>query len=152
MAGGARTHTSVAELVDTNVLVYRVDPRFPAKQARAEGLLEQLVTTEECRIPHQALVEFYAVATRTLRDLGRPLLELNEAREELEMLLLTCTVLYPVEGVLRLALHCRDAYRLNWFDAHLLAYAEHYGCSILYSEDFQDGRYYGTVRAVNPFT
>ena len=47
---------------------------------------------------------------------------------------------------------CRDAYGLNGFDAHLLAYAEHYGCPTLYSEDFQDGRYYGTVRAVNPFT
>ncbi|MBV9491963.1 MAG: PIN domain-containing protein, partial [Verrucomicrobia bacterium] len=66
-------------------------------------------------------------------------------------LLLACTVLYPVEGVLRLALHCRDAYGLGWFDAQLLAYAEHYGCSKLYSEDFPDGRYYGTVKAVNPF-
>lgn len=142
----------MAELVDTNVLVYRVDPRFPAKQARAEKLLERLVISGECRIPHQALVEFYAVATRPLRDLGGPFLELNEAREEIEMLLLTCTILYPVESVLRLALHCRDAYGLNWFDAHLLAYAEHYGCSTLYSEDFQDGRYYGTVKAINPFT
>jgi len=142
----------VAELVDTNVLVYRVDPRFPAKQARAEELLERLVISEECRIPHQALVEFYAVATRPLRDLERPLLEFNEAREEIEILLLTCTILYPVENVLRLALHWRGTYGLNWFDAHLLAYAEHYGCSTLYSEDFQDGRYYGTVRVINPFT
>ena len=151
MAGDERTLTSVAKLIDTNVLVYRVDPRFPAKQVRAEELLERLATSDECRIPHQALVEFYAVATRTLADLGRPLLGHSEAREEVEMLLLTCTVLYPVESVVRLALHCRDAYGLNWFDAHLLAYADHYGCSTLYSEDFQDGRYYGTVRAINPF-
>jgi hypothetical protein len=27
-AGGARTSTSVAALVDTNILVYRFDPRF----------------------------------------------------------------------------------------------------------------------------
>jgi predicted nucleic acid-binding protein len=142
----------VAELVDTNVLVYRVDPRFPGKQGKAQELLDRLVTSDQCRIPHQALVEFYAVATRVLRDVGEPLLNPTEARAEVEMLLLTCTVLYPGEGVLRLALHCKDAYGLNWFDAHLLAYAEYYGCPTLYSEDYQDGRYYGTVRVVNPFT
>ena len=38
-----------------------------------------------------------------------------------------------------------------WFDAHLWAYAEHYGLSELYSEDFQHDRLYGTVRVVNPF-
>jgi predicted nucleic acid-binding protein len=141
----------VASLVDTSVLVYRIDPRFPAKQARAQELVEELVATDEARVPHQALVEFYAVVTRSLRDLGRPLLDFSAARGEIEMLLLTCTVLYPVEGLLRLALHCKDAYGLSWFDAHLLAYAEYHGCSKLYSEDFQDGRYYGTVKAVNPF-
>jgi predicted nucleic acid-binding protein len=43
------------------------------------------------------------------------------------------------------------AYQLSWFDAHLWAYAEHYGLSELYSEEFQHDRLYGTVRAVNPF-
>ncbi|HEY0789784.1 MAG TPA: PIN domain-containing protein [Chthoniobacterales bacterium] len=142
----------MAELIDTNVLVYRVDARFPGKQGQAQELLDRLVTSDQCRIPHQALVEFYEVATRVLRDIGQPLLNSTEARAEVEMLLLTCTVLYPVEGVLRLALHCKDAYGLNWCDAHLLAHAEYYGCSILYSEDYHDGRYYGTVRVVNPFT
>src|SRR5690242_17662199 len=108
-AGHGKKSMTVGSLVDTDVLVYRVDPRFPAKQTRAQDLLEQLVATDEARVPHQALVEFYAVVTRSLRDLGRPLLESSEARREIEMLLLTCTVLYPVEGLLRLALHCKDA-------------------------------------------
>jgi predicted nucleic acid-binding protein len=43
------------------------------------------------------------------------------------------------------------ALQLSWFDAHLWAYAEHYACSTLLSEDFQHDRQYGTVRAVNPF-
>lgn len=43
------------------------------------------------------------------------------------------------------------AYQLNWFDAHLWAYAEYYGLSELWSEDFQHDRLYGTVRIVNPF-
>jgi predicted nucleic acid-binding protein len=42
-------------------------------------------------------------------------------------------------------------YGLSWFDAHLWAYADHYGLDELWSEDFQAGRRYGTVRIVNPF-
>jgi len=40
---------------------------------------------------------------------------------------------------------------LSWFDAHLWAYAEHYGLDEIVSEDFEDGRFYGSVRARNPF-
>jgi predicted nucleic acid-binding protein len=31
------------------------------------------------------------------------------------------------------------------------AYAERYGLRELVSEDFEDGRLYGTVQAINPF-
>ena len=36
-------------------------------------------------------------------------------------------------------------------DPHLWAYAEDYGLSPLYSEDFQHDRLYGTVRVIDPF-
>jgi len=42
------------------------------------------------------------------------------------------------------------AYRLSWFDAHLWAYADAFGLDTILSEDFQEGRTYGTVRIVNP--
>jgi predicted nucleic acid-binding protein len=60
-------------------------------------------------------------------------------------------IVYPNESILRTALRGAAAYQLSWFDAHLLAYAEFYGLDELYSEDFQNGRIYGTVRIVNPF-
>jgi predicted nucleic acid-binding protein len=53
--------------------------------------------------------------------------------------------------MLRLALRGAAAYQLSWFDAHLWAYAEHFGLSPLYSEDFQHGRTYGTVKVIDPF-
>jgi predicted nucleic acid-binding protein len=43
------------------------------------------------------------------------------------------------------------AYQLAWYDAHLWAYAECYGLNELFSEDFEHLRFYGSVRAVNPF-
>jgi predicted nucleic acid-binding protein len=59
--------------------------------------------------------------------------------------------LYPNEAIVRLTLRGAAAYDLPWFDAHLWAYAEFYGLAELYSEDFQHGRFYGTVRVINPF-
>lgn len=137
-------------LVDTNVLVYRFDPRFPEKQERATRLLETAVQPGSLSLPHQALVEFVAATTRPLPRIG-PLLSEDEAREEVESMLLTFDVLYPDAALLRTALRGVAAYGLSWFDAHLWAYAEHFGCHILYSEDFQHGRVYGSVRVVNPF-
>lgn len=140
----------MAALIDTNVLVYRFDPRFPKKQESATRLLREGIAEDSIRLPHQAVVEFVAVVTRPL-DAHRPLLAPEKARREAEELLSQFDILYPNEEVLRLALRGAAAYRLPWFDAHMWAYAEYYGLDELVSEDFQHGRMYGSVRALNPF-
>jgi predicted nucleic acid-binding protein len=140
----------VAALVDTNVLVYRFDPRFPEKQSRAAELLRRGIAEDAIRVPHQAIVEFVAAVTRPTRE-GPPLLSLDDARHEAEDMLSQFEVLYPTEALVRTAIRGSAAYQLSWFDAHVWAYAEHYGLSELYSEDFQHDRLYGTVRALNPF-
>lgn len=140
----------MAFLVDTNVLVYRHDPRFPEKQTRATELLREGIESGEVRVPHQAVVEFVAATSRPLSPSGVSLLG-DAARNEAEGLLNQFPILYPVEALVRLALRGAAAYGLSWFDAHLWAYAEHYGLPILYSEDFQHGRTYGTVRVLDPF-
>lgn len=142
--------TSVAALVDTNVLVYRFDWRFPAKQRVATDVLREGIARGTLRLAHQAVVEFVAAVTRPL-DRGKPLLEQADAIREAEELLSQFDVLYPNEDLLRLALRGVAAYQLSWFDAHLWAYAEHYGLEELLSEDFQHDRIYGSVRAMNPF-
>jgi predicted nucleic acid-binding protein len=140
----------VATLVDTNILVYRYDPRFPEKQRIATETLRRGIAADSIRVPHQAVVEFVAVLTRPLIS-GRPLLQPSDARREAEEFLSQFTLLYPNENVLRLALRATAAYGLGWFDAHLWAHAEHYGLEQILSEDFQHDRLYGSVRTVNPF-
>ena len=140
----------MAALVDTNVLVYRFDARFPAKQRVATDLLRRGIVQDSIRLPHQALVEFVAVVTRPLGS-SPPLLSASEARREAEELMAQFEVLYPNDAVLRTALRGAAAYELSWFDAHFWAYAEHYGLGQLVSEDFSHDRLYGTVRIVNPF-
>jgi predicted nucleic acid-binding protein len=140
----------VPALVDTNVLVYRFDPRFRDKQDMATALLRRGLVEDQVRIPHQAVVEFLAAVTRPI-DNGEPLLAPAEARREAEEMLTQFAILYPTEALLRTAIRGWATYQLGWFDAHLWAYAETYGLPELISEDFQHDRLYGTVRAVNPF-
>ena len=108
----------MAALVDTNVLVYRFDPRFPAKQQRATELFRGGIADDSIRLPHQAIVEFVAVVTRPLGK-QPPLLSQADARREAEELLSQFTVLYPNEQLVRTALRGMAAYQLSWFDAHL---------------------------------
>ena len=139
-------------LVDTNVLVYRYDPRFPEKQLTATQLLRQGSDLRTMCLPHQAILEFVAATTRPRTELGgRPLLERQEAYREAEELLSQFIVLYPNEEVVLTAFRGAATYQLSWFDAHLWAYAEVCGIPEILSEDFQTGRLYGTVRVTNPF-
>jgi len=140
----------VPALVDTNVLVYRFDPRFPHKQRIATDILRRGIAEDSIRVPHQAIVEFVAAVTRPLAR-GKSLLAVTDAVREAEEMLAQFVVLYPDEALVRTALRGAAAYRLPWFDAHLWAYAEHFGLPELLSEDFQHDRLYGSVRAINPF-
>jgi predicted nucleic acid-binding protein len=141
----------VPALVDTNVLVYRFDPRFPRQQARATELLRAGIADDSIRVAHQALIEFVAATTKPLARNGPSLLLPDDARRELEEMLVQFDVLYPDEEVIRIAIRGAATYGLSWFDAHMWAYAERFGLDTLWSEDFEDGRLYGRVRAKNPF-
>jgi predicted nucleic acid-binding protein len=140
----------VAALVDTNILVYAFDYESPRKQRLASEMLVRGLEEDSIRIPHQAIVEFVAAVTRP-RPGTASLLSTVEACREAEEFMSIFEVLYPNDDMVRTALRGAAAYQLAWWDAHLWAYAEYYGLPELLSEDFEHGRRYGTVRAVNPF-
>jgi predicted nucleic acid-binding protein len=140
----------VAALVDTNVLVYRFDARFPDKQRRASQVLRAGLEDGSLMLAHQAILEFVAATTRPLRGTP-PLLSPPDAWREVEELLQVFPILYPDEQVLRTALRGSAVYQLSWFDAHMWAYAEVHGLDTIYTEDFEHGRLYGRVRALDPF-
>ncbi|MCK5797467.1 MAG: PIN domain-containing protein [Deltaproteobacteria bacterium] len=137
-------------LVDTNILVYRFDDRFPDKQQMATQLLRRGLKDDSLQLAHQCIIEFVAATTRRLKN-GESILSPEDARREAEGLLDQFIVLYPDEEVLRLAIRGAGAYQLSWFDAHLWAYAEHHGLGTLFSEDFEHERRYGRVQVINPF-
>ncbi len=136
-------------LIDTNILVYCYDGRFPDKKRIARRIVREGAESGYLRITHQSIIEFVASTTRGAP--GNRILEFADARREAEELMAQLPIIYPDESVLRMALRGAGAYGLSWFDAHIWAYAEVHGIRELFSEDFQHGRMYGTVTAQNPF-
>lgn len=68
-------------LIDTNLLVYRFDPRNERKQRVATELLRERDADGPARLPHQAIVELMAAVTRPL---GRPAPLLSAADEDFQ--------------------------------------------------------------------
>ncbi len=134
----------MSALVDTNVLVYRFDPRDPAKQRAG-------IERGTLRVAHQALIEFVQAVTRPLGRGAAGLLARPDALREVEELMAQFEILYPTERLLRTAIRAVVTYQLSWLDAHLWAYAEHYVLDEILSEDFSDGQRIGAVRIRNPF-
>jgi predicted nucleic acid-binding protein len=89
-------------MLDTNILVYRFDNRFPEKQKIAIGILRRGIVENSVRVPHQAIIEFIAAVARSIR--GYVILSLADALRDAEEFLLQFTVLYPNEAIVRNAI------------------------------------------------
>lgn len=133
--------------VDTNVFVYARDPREPVKQPRAAAWIEHLWRQRLGRTSVQVLSEYFATMTRKL-DPGLPP---ADAWDDVQVLFAWQP--WPVDvQLLERGRSIGQRHKLAWWDALIVAAAEAQGCSLLLSEDFQDGGVYGGVTARNPFT
>ncbi len=133
--------------VDTNVLVYARDGRDEAKHVAARTWLESLWTERSGRISTQVVSEYYVTLTRKLR----PTVDPEEAWADARRLLSWNPQPLDV-AVLAEARELQRRYRLSWWDSLVAAAASIQSCSIILSEDFQDGMIIGSARVLNPFT
>jgi len=128
--------------LDTNVLIYAASERN--RDPRRSPIAEQLVLGTLFGVSGQTLAEFVAVARRKslLADasLSRWLAFLG-----------TCPSVSVDATYVRAGLELARRFRVNYYDAALLAAAERLGAPIFYTEDLNHNQVYGSVRAVNPF-
>lgn len=134
--------TSASRFVDTNVLVYLFDLDSPGKAGRGREIL----AARENVISTQVLQEFYSSATRMLALPG------PDARKAMENFVALCRVV-TVEGSLVLSAAKRsETQRLSFWDALIVETAVSAGCSVLLSEDMQEGRAYEAgLHVENPY-
>jgi predicted nucleic acid-binding protein len=131
--------------VDSNLLLYYVDPRDAQKQANAAEWLENLWVGGVGRLSWQVLHEFYWNAVKKMH------LQQAVAREMVNDL----AQWRPVDtsfGLIQQAWYLMDSGQLSYWDALIVAAAQRSGARFLLSEDFQSDRQYDDIRIVNPFT
>ena len=133
--------------VDTNVFVYARDASESVKRPIATRWLENLWREHRGRTSTQVLNEYYVTVTRKLERRLDPEAAWGHVCDLFtwEPQELTC-------DLLRQAREIEQRYATSWWDSTVIAAAQLQDCSILLSEDFQDGMIFGGVAVRNPFT
>ena len=125
---------------DTNVLIYLLS----ADAAKADLIEEKLA--EGATVSVQVLNEFASVA---LRKLG---MNVTEIREALDPITAICHVVPLTIEIHQRGLQVAERYRFSFYDALIVAAALESSCTMLYTEDLQDGQVIDDTLAIkNPF-
>ncbi len=129
--------------LDASILVYGVDAAEPARHRAAKRVL-RLVAQHDCVHVFQALAEFYYVVTRKAK------LGASQAKLQVRDLRSVFPLVLPGPTTLDAAIDIAGRYRINFWDAMLIAVAKQADVAMLFTEDLQDGQDYAGVRCVNP--
>ncbi len=132
------------DAVDTNVLIYVRDQREPAKQAKAESLIESMSSGA---LLWQVACE-YVAASRKLASVDYGPLEASRDLRELRKAWFT---VLPNWNALDRAHTVMSRFGLSFWDALLASACLEAGIQKLYSEDFGDIREIDGLQIINPF-
>jgi predicted nucleic acid-binding protein len=134
--------------LDTNIFIYSIDssPDQKRKADVARELIKRQIRGGTGVISMQVLQEFYQVATRKIRV---PL-SMEDALEYLHYMAVLETV-HPDFNMLVGAVYLLKKLKLSLWDALIIQAAAASNCSLLLTEDLQDGLHIGDLTIRNPF-
>jgi predicted nucleic acid-binding protein len=135
---------STRSFFDTNVLVYADDKGAPSKQRRAVDLVASHRRAQTGVVSLQILQEYFVTVTRKLK------VDPQVARRKVE-LLGEFDVATPEVADILAAIDLHRLHGFSFWDAMVLRSAKQTGCSVLFTEDFQEAREIDGIRIVNPF-
>jgi predicted nucleic acid-binding protein len=132
--------------IDTNILIYALDPAEPAKRATSADLLRHAIESHTLALSPQNLNECYKILMQRRR-----LVPVQAARSYLTYLIPWCIAPLDSQTTVK-AWAVQDEEGLEWWDALLVASALITQCKLFFSEDMQDGRVISGMRIINPFS
>jgi len=133
--------------IDTNVFVYMFDQRFPDKRKKARAIVEHAVNDEAGVISYQVIQEFFNAASKKF---AKPM-TMYECLYTLDSVFSPLCMVFPSIEFYKKALGIKEEVGCSVYDALIIEAAVQEKCSILYSEDLQDGRIIAGVKIQNPF-
>jgi predicted nucleic acid-binding protein len=131
--------------LDTNILTYATDAGTPGKQTVARELMRRLSVDSLPCISTQVHQEFYVVATRKLG------IEPLQAKGILQTFRHMETAVVEPDDVSR-AIDGSILWQLSFWDALIVVAARKLNCTVLYTEDLNDGQVIDGVQVANPFS
>lgn len=134
-------------LIDTNVLIYSIDPLDRFRQDRALSVLDQLQVTGLGRLSVLCLSEFASVSTHRLK----PPLVWATVYTEVNRLANAFQVYHLTPQIVLTAVRGARDHKLAYYDAQLWATAHLNQVPVIFSEDFASGTSLEGVRMINPF-
>ncbi|MFH1568164.1 MAG: PIN domain-containing protein [Gemmatimonadota bacterium] len=130
--------------LDTSILVYANDARDPIRQQRAIEVVTGHLRGKTGVVSTQVLQEYAVAAEGKLGQDPDTVLRQLALLESLEVVLVS-------PPLIRRALELHHRYRIAYWDAGILAAAEHARCDVVLSEDLNAGQLYAAVTVRNPF-
>lgn len=130
--------------LDTNILVYAFTRQDKRKNRIAAELIDQ---DRPWWISWQVIQEFCSVA---LHNRNRPV-EPETLDAMLDLVLAPRCRVFPSPGIWQEALRLHQQTQYRFYDSLIVAAALETGVPILYSEDLQHGRRFGSLTILNPF-
>jgi predicted nucleic acid-binding protein len=131
--------------VDTNILIYAIDPKEPVKRSLAGDLLDRTTKSHALVLSPQSLNECYRVVTDR-----RNLMPREAARRFVAVLSPYCVAPSGYE-VTKQAWSIQDATNFPWWDCMLLSSALLARAEYFLSEDLQHERQLDGMTILNPF-
>ena len=131
--------------VDTNILLYAIS-RDPSERGKADRANE-IIDDGDISLSVQVLQEFYVQATRASR--------VDAITHDQAVGLVEAWCRFPVQDtsveVMRAAMGTRIRFGISYWDAAILEAGRALGCSVVLSEDLDDGSDYDGIVVQNPF-
>ena len=127
---------------DTNVLVYSIDKIDGRRHAQALDITNR-AAHGNCVLSLQSLAELFAVARRKRVP--------QDALDAIAKLRKVFPVVAADTDAFDEAIDATLRDGLSFWDAMIWAVVRRAGCTVLFTEDMQDGRKLGGVTFINPF-
>jgi len=130
--------------IDTNIIVYANDARDKEKQAIALRVITGHMKSGTGVISTQVLQEYAHVALNKLHQRQDVILRQLVLLEELN-------IIQQSPALIRRAVEVKATYQISFWDACIIAAAEHAKCNVILSEDMNAGQFYSGIAMQNPF-
>jgi predicted nucleic acid-binding protein len=135
--------------IDTNVLLYSVDANEPAKQLKAQQLLQQLHASAEPTILLWQVLGELTQQLRRWRDQHK--LTAAEFSQHIQAFRHLFPLELPTAGAYDAAMNLAERFSLSHWDSMLLGACQVAGVTRLYTEDIGSPRTIDGIELVNPF-